>query len=189
MILVISGTNRPNSRSSLVAITVKKILEGLVEEQVALLSLEDIPLDIISPAMYEENGQADSLSIIQDKYIVPSDKWVIVSPEYNGSFSGVLKLFVDALSIRKYNESFAHKKVALIGVASGRAGNLRGMEHLTGLLNYLKMYVYHEKLPISQIEKLIDEDGELDAITISSIKRLMSDFLAFATSDSSTVPC
>ena len=43
------------------------------------------------------------------------------------------------------------KKVALVGVSSGRAGNLRGMEHLTGVLHYLSMQVMPNKLPISRL--------------------------------------
>ena len=35
------------------------------------------------------------------------------------------------------------------------------MEHLTGILNYLKMHVYYNKLPISQIDKMINLDGQL----------------------------
>lgn len=39
------------------------------------------------------------------------------------------------------------------------SGNLRGMEHLTGVLHYLKMHVYHHKLPISLVNKLLAENG------------------------------
>ena len=68
-------------------------------------------------------------------------------------------MFFDALSVRKYGESFKGKKVALIGVSAGRAGNLRGMEHLTGFLNYLGMIVYPDKLPISNIEQQLEGDN------------------------------
>jgi chromate reductase len=84
----------------------------------------------------------------------------VVSPEYNGSFPGVLKLFLDALSVKDYKKTFSGKRVSLIGVASGRAGNFRGMEHLTGIFNYLNMIVMPNKLPISSVEKVIDEKGD-----------------------------
>ena len=81
-------------------------------------------------------------------------------------------MFIDALSVRKYEETFSGKVAALIGIASGRAGNLRGMEHLTGVLNFLKMHVYPDKLPISGIKEIIDNSGELDTWTKKSINDL-----------------
>jgi NAD(P)H-dependent FMN reductase len=47
---------------------------------------------------------------------------------------GSLKLFIDACSVREYKQNFKGKKAALVGIASGRAGNLRGMDHLTGVM-------------------------------------------------------
>ncbi|MBL7884482.1 MAG: NAD(P)H-dependent oxidoreductase, partial [Bacteroidia bacterium] len=72
------------------------------------------------------------------------------------------------------------KKVAMVGVASGRAGNLRGMEHLTGVLNYLGMHIHPNKLPISSILTLLDENGELkDENTIKALEKHASDVLMF----------
>ena len=49
----------------------------------------------------------------------------------------------------------------MLGVAAGRAGNLRGMDHLTGVMNYLGSIVMPDKLPISSINSLIDSDMQL----------------------------
>jgi NAD(P)H-dependent FMN reductase len=78
-----------------------------------------------------------------------------VTPEYNGSFPGVLKVVLDSIHPKEWN----HKYACLVGVSDGRAGNLRGMDHLAGVLQYLKMHVYHNKLPISLITKLFNADG------------------------------
>jgi NAD(P)H-dependent FMN reductase len=56
-------------------------------------------------------------------------------------------------------KEWANKHVCLVGVADGRAGNLRGLEHLTGILHYLKMHVYHNKLPISGVNKMMNGEG------------------------------
>ena len=179
MILVISGTNRPKSYSEKIAKYVVAYLKEIQDEKVEYFSLMDMPHDTISAFMYNEDGQSKRIGEIQDKYIVPSKSWIIISPEYNGSFSGILKLFIDAISVRKYDESFAFKNVALIGVASGRAGNLRGMDHLTGMLNYLKMHVYHEKLPISTVEDVTNISGEPIEQTKVEIDRLLNEFVNF----------
>jgi NAD(P)H-dependent FMN reductase len=70
------------------------------------------------------------------------------------------------------------KKALLTGVSTGRAGNLRGMEHLTGILHYMKVVVHPNKLPISIVDKLMSEDGDLvDAATLAAIREQLSEFM------------
>ena len=180
MITVISGTNRRKSFTFPVANQIYKMVGKYSDEKVKLFSLENLPLDTFHTGMYSENGQSKSLSKVQDEFMIPSNKFLFVMPEYNGGFPGVLKMFLDACSIRAYGPTFEGKKVAMIGIASGRAGNLRGMDHLTGVMNYLGCIVLPNKLPISSLEKIIDENGEItDKETLSSMKKLVKDFIAF----------
>lgn len=178
MILVLSGTNRPSSKTRIIAEHIVTRIKSLTKEKVSLISLEDIAADIYHHDMYAAEAMSDELKSLQDDIFIPSSKLIVVSPEYNGSFPGSLKLFIDALSIRKYAENFKNKHVALVGVASGRAGNLRGMEHLTGLMNYLGMHVFPNKLPISSIEKQLDEESNLNEATQEAISNLLKGFLA-----------
>ena len=178
MILILSGTNRPKSKTRIIAQQVyDQVLSQSNGEEVVLYSLEDMPVDVLNDSMYMAANQNKVLTEIQDQLIIPATKWIIVCPEYNGSFPGILKLFIDALSIRKYAETFKGKKVALIGVSSGRAGNLRGMEHLTGLLNYLGMYVFPSKLPISSIESAMDTENNLNEETKNALLSLTQSFI------------
>lgn len=177
MILVISGTNRPNSKTRIVADYVYDFLVEHYRDEVKFFSLEDLPQGILHNDMYESQNIAESLVDIQEELVIPSNRWIIISPEYNGSIPGVLKLFIDAISIRKYSDNFKGKKVALIGVSTGKAGNLIGMEHLTGMLNYLKMHVHPEKLPVSSIQNIIDENMNLDLLTKENLGRLVKEFL------------
>lgn len=179
MILVISGTNRKNSATRAIAEHYVHYLESHVNEEVHFTNLENLPAGILNDDMYSENGQESALAEYQDKVFIPSDKMIIVSPEYNGGFPGVLKLFLDALSVRRYQETFKGKKVALVGVSTGRAGNLRGMEHLTGILHYLKVHVLPNKLPISQVSRIV-ENGEItDVPTQRAIEEQIREFLEF----------
>ncbi len=173
MITIISGTNRPKSRTKVVADLFFELLQASTDEEVQLLDLVDINVSLLTDEMYDKTGQHSIISDIQDNILLPSDFWVIISPEYNGSYPGVLKLFIDALSIRKYKETFSGKKVALIGVATGRAGNFRGMDHLTGLLNYLNMLVMPNKLPISSIDSFMDKDRNIE----ESIKKILRTYI------------
>jgi len=178
MITVISGTNRKDSECLKFAKIYQEMLSRQSEESVHLLALEQIPHDWFHQQMYVQ--PSESLIRLQDEYILPAQKFAFVIPEYNGGVPGALKLFIDACTAREYTSNFKNKKAALLGVASGRAGNLRGMEHLTGVLNYLGTTVMPNKLPISRIGDLKDKSGEIaDAQTLKVMEQHAADFLIF----------
>ncbi len=181
MITVFSGTNRRNSLSRKLAEQVFEIFKANTNEVVEFFSLEDLPDDILHIDMYGSGNQSAALSAIQDKLFIPSNKLYFVIPEYNGSYPGILKLFIDACSIRAYKETFhGGKKAALLGVASGRAGNLRGLEHFTGVLNYLHISVMPPNQPISRIESLIVEENKIiDPTILSEIENHVKKFIAY----------
>jgi len=179
MITILSSTNRSGSYTYKISKICHEILEEKLGEKVYLMDLEMLNNMPVSNDMYSENGQHQLIRQVQDDLLVPSDKWIIVSPEYNGSFPGILKFFIDSLSVRRYTETFKGKKVALIGVGSGRGGNLRGMEHLTGFLNYLKMVVMPEKLPISSVNKMFENNELTDSLTKDELNRFLNEFARF----------
>lgn len=158
MITIISGTNRPNSRTEFVAQYVFDMIGKYTDEEVNLVKLSELDPGFVHAKMYSGEHQHPALTELQNKYIIPANKWILLSPEYNGSYSGIGKVFVDALSVRLYAETFRGKKLGLIGVASGRAGNLRGLDHLTTAFNYLGMNVYPNRLPLSKINDEIEDD-------------------------------
>ena len=114
---------------------------------------------------------------IEREFLAPATKFIFISPEYNGSIPGVLKAMFDISDIQA---DWWGKKALLTGVSTGRAGNLRGMEHLTGILHYLKMIVHPDKIPISSVDKLMDADGNFtDAGTLETIQEQLDQFIAF----------
>lgn len=118
-----------------------------------ILSLENVPEDI---AFNELHGnRTKEYAQLINNYITNNHHFIFVVPEYNGSFPGILKVFLDSIHPKEWTEKYA----CLVGVSLGRAGNLRGLDHLTGILNYLKMHVYHNKLPVSGVDKLINENN------------------------------
>ena len=178
MITIISATNRPDSRTELVSSNLFELIGKYTDEEVNLIKLSEVNPEFVHPKMYEAEFQHPDLTKLQDEQIVPADKWILVSPEYNGSYSGIGKVFVDALSIRKYAETFKGKKIALVGVATGRAGNLRGLDHLTTSFNYLGMHVYPNRLPLPKIADHIVENT-LDESTTETLNNFLEGFVRF----------
>jgi len=166
MYTIISGTNRPHSKTLRIARLYEQLLADRGQET-HLLSLEGLDVLVRNPAFEE----------IERTILIPSPRFIFISPEYNGSIPGVLKCMFDISDIEKV---WRGKKALLTGVSSGRAGNLRGMEHLTGILHYLKVSVHHNKLPISVVHTLLNPDGIVeDSLTLKTIDMQLDEFMEF----------
>ena len=167
MITIISGSSRQHNNTRKVAIEYQRILIEQNNEQAGIYALDEI------------NGalRDDAFIMAENAFLMPAQKFIIIMPEYNGSYPGILKLMIDNSDIKK---SWANKKVLLVGVSTGRAGNLRGMEHLTGVLLHMKMQVHHNRMPISIVDKLMDKNGRFtDTNTLNSIQTQLEEFLKF----------
>lgn len=154
MITIFSATNRPESNTEIVASAYQRIAENQgFDTQVYRFT--DLPDDFLLTEAYGEPPK--SFAQVLTKFIHPVDRFIFVIPEYNGSYPGITKMFLDII----HPKTWEGKKAALVGVASGRAGNLRGMDHLTAVLNYLKVEVVSQKIPLSSIENNLNAKGEI----------------------------
>jgi chromate reductase len=154
MITIISSTNRPGSSTlKLAKYYQKRLREKGVEA--GLLSLTQLPANLMEPDLYGKRNP--EFEPIQD-IITKTQKFLFVIPEYNGSFPGVLKVFIDVCA---FPESFYEKKAALVGLSSGKYGNIRGIDHFTGICNYIHLHVMPLKIHIPSIHKELDEDGNI----------------------------
>ena len=166
MITIISGTNRKDSMTLKVA----QVYQNLIAAQydnVQLISLE-------GKNVWE---RSEDMKEMEQNYLIPSEKFVFIMPEYNGSFPGILKTMLDNSDIKK---CWWYKKAMMVGVADGRAGNLRGMEHMTNILHYLKMHVFYDKIPLSRINEEVNDKGEmLKPATAQVIQQQIEAFLKF----------
>ncbi len=161
MISVISGTNRLNSQTLNVAKTYVDILKDIQSQPVKLINLAEMPSSLLSENMYIKEKRDPWLSEIQNDFLIPSEKLFFFIPEYNGSFPGSLKLFLDAASIQDSKECFFMKKSAIVGISSGKAGNMRGTDQLTAILNYLGVLVHPKRQYLSGINEIFKANGEM----------------------------
>ncbi|MBS1588434.1 MAG: NAD(P)H-dependent oxidoreductase [Bacteroidetes bacterium] len=166
MMTIISGTNRVGSMTLRVAQLYQQMI-SIYEPNVKLLSLEGMNV-------WERH---EGFLLLEREILIPSEKFLFVMPEYNGSFPGILKMLIDNSDIRK---CWWHKKAAIVGVADGRGGNLRGIDHLTGILHYMRMNVLYNKLPLSRINDEISPEGVLlKPATEAVIRHQIDEFLKY----------
>ncbi len=175
MVTIIVGTNRKNSNSAKIGKICLEICKQ-IQSDVNFVELSEINDFGVNADMYDPDNQSKEIAKIQDEYIIPSKKWILILPEYNGGIPGIFKLFMDIISVRNKDKSFSNKQVFMVGVAAGRAGNARGLDYMTNCLNYMGMNVFPNKLPISSINKVLNND-ELDTSTYEVLETLLKDYL------------
>jgi chromate reductase, NAD(P)H dehydrogenase (quinone) len=166
MYTIISGTNRKGSNTLKVA-----------KEYGHFLTLKGISAEILSLENINLLSRDGEFHKLENEIIRPTTHFIFIVPEYNGSFPGILKMLFDNSSSHNI---WWNKKALLTGVSTGRAGNVRGMEHLAGVLNYLRVTVYPNLLPISVVNTLMDENGKFtDAASIDVINKQLDEFIAW----------
>ena len=172
MITIFSTTNRKDSYTHKIANIYFSILkEKNIQSQV--LDFQKLPADFIfSNAFGNKTNEFDS---IVSKYFSDIEKFIFICPEYNGSIPGVLKSFIDCTNYKLYKS----KKISLVGLSSGRAGNLRGLDHLTSILHHLGSEVFSLKPIFSNIHESFQNDELINKQYLKEINNHLDLFNKF----------
>lgn len=154
-ITIIVGTNRNQAYSQTIARYYQQVLadKGAASQ---IMHLSALPEDFIATALYENSGKNPAFNKFAAT-VAASDKFVFIVPEYNGSFPGVLKAFIDGL---EYPSALSNKKCALVGLSAGMQGGALALSHLTDVLNYLEMHVLALKPSLAYIQQYL-KDGQI----------------------------
>lgn len=127
---VIVGSTREGRVSQRVASWVAQEAKNLPDTDVEIVDLVEYPLPFfdepISPQYNPDRKPSEATKKWLDK-IAQADAYVLVTPEYNRSYSAVLKNALDYIDFQ-----FAKKPVAL--VAHGSTGGAQAVAHLRGVL-------------------------------------------------------
>lgn len=145
--IIVCGTNRKNSVSKIISGIYQTLLteKGITAD---FIDLAELPADFTESALYENSGKNDEFNIYRKK-MLEAKKYVFIVPEYNGSFPGVLKAFIDGL---QFPDTFPDKKCALVGLSSGVQGAGLALSHLSDIFNYCGMNVLALKPKLARIE-------------------------------------
>jgi NAD(P)H-dependent FMN reductase len=174
MIGIIIGTNRKSSLSRKVGIYYQKLLQSLGAES-RIIDLADLPEDFAFSALYHNSGTNNAFNEFQT-IIDNTQKFVFIVPEYNGSFPGVLKTFLDGL---RYPDSFNNKKAALVGISSGVQGNAVGLGHLNDILSYMGTDVLGLRMKLGSIRSHFDGEDFTFEVYRNFLTRQAKQLVAF----------
>jgi chromate reductase len=170
-IMIISGTNRPGSNTLKVSRLIERIYSNS-GRQADVYDLADLPREVFEPTVYA--SKPPTFQVVQQRVIAAAGLHVVL-PEYNGSFPGILKYFIDLL---KFPESFDRKPVAFTGISAGVFSALRPVEQLQMVFAYRNAHLYPERVFIAGIGQKLDAAGELTDLDL--LKRLTTQAEGFA---------
>ncbi|MFN7678428.1 MAG: NADPH-dependent FMN reductase [Cyanobacteriota bacterium] len=173
MIEIVSGTNRANCNTLRIAQMLLQAYRAL-EVEAHILNLQELPPEILNPGAYGEKPAA--FAPFQER-VLQARGLHVVTPEYNGSFPGVLKLFIDML---RFPDSLEGKPVAFTGLAAGQWGGLRPVEQLQMVFAYRNAYAFPQRVFIPGVQGVLDgEAGFNDGELRQRLVRQADGFVAF----------
>jgi chromate reductase, NAD(P)H dehydrogenase (quinone) len=174
MTTIISGTNRDQA----VSLQIASLYQQLLTERGApnqLLDLGMLPHDFAFSALYGQSGKNASFNQF-DQAMRDSDRYVFIIPEYNGSFPGVLKTFIDGLP---YPNPMKDKVAALVGLSSGMQGGALALSHFNDILHYLGVETLSLRVKLAAIGKNF-QNGQITNQLYSQLLNTQADkLLAF----------
>lgn len=160
---IIVGTDRPNSQSQLMAEHVKTLYVNIGVDA-KIYSMAFFPLNqVVGGAYRYDIPEIEAFNTP----ILACDALLFIIPEYNGSFPGILKIFVDYLP---FPHAFQKMPIAYIGIAAGDFGSLRAVEQFQMVANYRKAISYPERLFISRFSANFSKE---EGLTIPLQKQLL----------------
>ncbi|MCB0351567.1 MAG: NAD(P)H-dependent oxidoreductase [Bdellovibrionales bacterium] len=173
MIYIISGTNRPNSRTRQVAEHILRLYKDKTHDA-EIIDLATLPFNELASAPYGSQELPPDIQKAIAK-IDAADGLVIITPEYNGSMPGALKYFIDHWS---YPKSFEYRPVAFIGLGF-RWGGLRPVEHLQQVFGYRNAYIFPERIFLSNITNVLVDGKITDEAVAKLMEKQTSGFMKF----------
>ncbi len=171
-LLFLSGSIRTGSYNEMLA----KCAHDLALEQGAsakYVDLRDYEMPIYNGDLEEKEGLPEAAQKLKDLFI-QNDGFLIASPEYNSSFSPLLKNTIDWMSRPSEKDEpplapFKGKVAALVAASPGGFGGLRGLVPLRMLLGNIGVHVIPSQLAVPKAMDVFDNSGNIQDNNIQKV--------------------
>ena len=165
-LLIFAGSSRAQSFNRQLA----KIAANLARQagaEVTLLELSSLDIPMYNADLEALCTPPDVIRLKEILFAHPG--WIICSPEYNGSYTALLKNTLDWASSpvkgdtnwQQGIKAFTGKVVGLLSASPGALGGLRSLAHLTPMLLNLQCWVTPQQFALGQAGSAFDADGQL----------------------------
>jgi len=150
LIVGVSGTNRPdNYTSRALAVTLDEIRKVDPDARVEIVDGRQVQLAFPGAAPTADAQKLQTL-------LREAAGVVMATPEYHGTFSAFTKLIIENLG---HPSALRNKPVALLGVAAGRIGAIKSVEHLRSVLAHVGALVIPGSISVAGIQTAFDRNS------------------------------
>jgi chromate reductase len=164
-IIVINGSVRPGNYTSMASAYVMDELR----KQSKVAAEEVHPADLNLPFPGADPGSPATARL--QRLVKDATGVILVTPEYHGSFSSVMKLVIENLG---FPSVLAGKPVGLLGVAAGSIGAIKSLEHLRGVVSHVGGIVLPLPISIANVQKVFDSDGHILEPPVEQMVRMVA---------------
>lgn len=151
---IISGSPRGNSITHRVALHLQKNINEQTEHEVSIIDLREIEMPPLQKIFSSVETTPDEYKDVAKK-MFEAGAYILVSPEYNGSYSAALKNFLDHFPKQH------HKVFGIVTASTGMLGGIRAAMQLQDLIFALFGIGSPYMLVTPQVDKKFDVDGNL----------------------------
>ena len=181
-LLVFAGSTRAQSHNRRLAQVAADIARD-AGAPVTHIELADFELPIYNADLEARGTPAAAIRLKELFHAHPA--WVICSPEYNGSYTGLLKNTIDWVSSPVKGDPewgdglkpFEGKVVGLLSASPGGLGGLRSLSHLTPLLLNLQCWLTPRQFALARAGEAFDADGQLAETARMGVKGVVDQAL------------
>jgi chromate reductase, NAD(P)H dehydrogenase (quinone) len=162
-ILAFAGSTRADSFNKKL---VKIAADGAkdIGVDVTVIDLRDFAMPLYDGDLEQKDGLPQNARKLKDLMLLHQG-FLISSPEYNSSISGVLKNTIDWTSRQSQGEEslacFKGKVAGIMSASPGGLGGLRGLVHVRAILENIGVLVIPDQIAISKAHEAFDMDGTL----------------------------
>ena len=165
-LLIFAGSTRQQSFNRQLA-GVAATLAGAIGAEVTRLELAELDIPMYNADLEARGTPADVMKLKQILFEHPA--WIICSPEYNGSYTALLKNTIDWASSPVKSDAawqdgfkaFRGKVVGVLSASPGALGGLRSQSHLVPLLLNAQCWVAPQAFALSHAGAAFDTQGQL----------------------------
>jgi len=165
-LLIFAGSTRQNSFNRKLAHAAAAMARASGAD-VTHLELADFDIPMYNGDLEAKGTPPDVMKLKRILYEHPA--WIICSPEYNGSYTALLKNTIDWASRPVASDPawtdgykpFTGKVVGVLSASPGALGGLRSQSHLVPLLLNLQCWVAPKAFALGRASEAFDADGQL----------------------------
>lgn len=171
---IISGSPRINSITRRVAIHLRDTITNSTAHEVGIIDMKDWDLPPMQSVFTSVDNTPESFKELS-KRVFEADGFILVTPEYNGSYSPSMKNLLD------HYPKQHHKPFGIVTASPGTFGGIRATQQMLLLVSALFGIASPYLLVVPGVEKKFDPQGVLlDKSFENSVHNFITEYLWLA---------